>query len=725
MKATDVKFCQFLQNAPHFVIPIYQRPYSWTQRECSQLWNDLLRVGADVNIPAHFFGSIVFIKNNPYTTTYKFSLQVIDGQQRLTSVFLILEALARYLESEKVTIDGLSFSDIRNYFLLNPLENGDRRFKLCLTKADKQTLFSLIEGSPLPKYKSLNIIQNFTYYQNRINKLGHQLQHLLHGFLKLMIVEVTLQEGLDNPQLIFESMNSTGRDLSQGDLIRNYILLDINLETQENLYNLYWSPMEELFGQEGYQQHFDKFMRHYLTRMTSEIPKINSVYEAFKKYFNSKKFNMDKNIATEKLVKEIYAYAEYYCAMALDKETDADLSEIFHNIRELKVDVAYPLLLELYHDYKLDIISKDDFIESVRLIESYVFRRLICDLKTNSLNKTFSTFGRALNKSNTTYLNSIKAHFLEMKSYRRFPLDQEFKREMKSRDLYNFSRRSYWLRHIENFDRKESVDINEYTVEHILPQNPNLSEEWQKMLGPDWKHIQEIYLHTLGNLTLTGYNSEYRDYIFSKKKNMKNGFCNSPLRLNQTLHSFDQWNEDTILIRAEQLAEKATIVWPQPFLKDCEMNTNHEDLIIWNDRFSEHKYLCRNNQIRQLFGEFRTEVLALDPCVVEEVFKTYIAYKAETNFVDVVPQSDTLLLTLNLRFHEINDPKKLAIDVTHIGHQGNGDVQVKVKNINNLPYVFGLIRQAFETQIGNESEFDDRNLFDEDSSEMYAEFTDR
>lgn len=715
MKATDVKFFQFLRNAPHFVIPIYQRPYSWTRIECTQLWNDLMFAGSDDDTPAHFFGSIVFIMDDPYGTTYKFSLQLIDGQQRVTSVFLILESLARHMESEGISIGDLSHTDIRNDFLLNPLEKLDRRYKLCLTKADKKTLYSLLEDSPLPENRSENIIQNFTYYQDKIKRLKYnQIGDLIAGLFKLMIVEVTLERGRDNPQLIFESLNSTGRDLSQGDLIRNYILLDLHSDRQEVLYNSYWYPMEELFGQEGYRLHFDRFMRHYLTRMTTEIPKINSVYEVFKKYSNSPKFSNDKNISTDQLMKEIYSYATYYCAMALGKETDKKLSEVFYNIRELKVDVAYPLLLELYDDYQMNILSKDDFIESVCLIESYVFRRLVCDLKTNSLNKTFSTFGRAIQKNGEAYLNSIKAHFWEMKSYRRFPRDQEFTREIKSRDLYNFSRRSYWLRRIENFNGKESVDINEYTVEHILPQNPNLSEEWQEMLGSDWKLIQEVYLHTLGNLTLTGYNSPYSDHIFTTKKNMKGGFHDSPLRLNETLRCFDIWNGETIRERANQLSIIASNVWPQPFSKDSLLNSYDQTINSVIDPSHEHKNLSGDTQVRSLFDEFRTEVLAFDPCVVEEVFKTYIAYKAETNFVDLVPQSDTLLLTLNLHFHEISDPRELGKDVTDIGHQGNGDVQVKINNISDLPYVLGLVRQAFEKQIGSESDYNDRNLFYED-----------
>ncbi len=381
-----------------------------------------------------------------------------------------------------------------------------------------------------------------------------------------MVVQASLEHGRDNPQLIFESMNSTGRDLSQGDLIRNFILLNIKPELQKRLYYSYWQPMEELFGQEAYREGFDGFMRHYLTLHTHEIPKIKAIYEAFKLYSRSTKFKtMSDETVSETLLSEMYTYAEYYCAMATGREKDNELAQAFRNLRDLKVDVAFPFLLELCHDYTKEILSKQDFLEAIYLIESYVFRRLVCSIPTNSLNTTFSTFGRLISKDDH-YLESIKAHFRLLESYRRFPDKQEFKRELKKRNLYKFSRRSYWLDRLENYGRKERVYIHDYTIEHILPQNPNLSEEWVDMLGPNWKETQNNFLHTLGNLTLTGYNSEYSDHSFTEKMNMKGGFRESPIRLNEQLCSFDVWNEKTISERAESLALKALEVWGYPEL---------------------------------------------------------------------------------------------------------------------------------------------------------------
>ena len=524
-----------------------------------------------------------------------------------------------------------------------------------------------------------------------------QLEPLCKGLEKLTIVDVSLSRDQDNPQLIFESMNSTGRELSQADLIRNYILMGLEPGHQTQLYEEHWRPMEIAFGQEAYGTHFDGFMRHYLTLKTGEIPNVRAVYEAFKGHARSPRV---ATAGMDTLVADVHAYAGYYCAMALDKEYDSDLASAFRDLRELKVDVAFPFLLELYDDYAQGLLQKEDFVQTVRLVEAYVFRRAVCTIPTNSLNKTFATFGRALNKGR--YIESIKAHFLTLPSYRRFPGDQEFERELSVRDLYNFPRRSYWLRRLENYDRKERVPVQEYTIEHIMPQNENLSASWREALGPEWQHIHERWLHTLGNLTLTGYNPEYSDHPFVKKRDMQGGFKESPLRLNQGLGTLDTWNEDTIRQRAKLLAAKAVQVWAPPVLPPeirATFRVKPEPPAGYT--LSDHPNLALDSPMWPVFETFRRAVLSLDRCVSEEFLKLYVAYKAETNFVDVVPQKSRLRLSLNLMFHELHDPKNLARDVTNLGRWGNGDAEVVLRTLEELPYVMGLVRQAFEKQMGD------------------------
>ena len=697
VKATETNFLEFLKKSPQFVIPIYQRTYSWTERECRQLWEDILRTGIDDAIPAHFTGSIVYIEKGLYQVSSQSSLLVIDGQQRLTTVMLILEALARRVDDGE-PVGGFSAKKLRSYYLLNPLEEGERGFKLLLTQTDKQSLLALMQQKPQPTEPSLHITKNFAFFEERVQALGTaDLTPLCKGLAKLMIVDITLSRDQDNPQLIFESMNSTGRELSQADLIRNFILMGLDTAQQTRLYQEHWRPMEVAFGQEAYGTHFDGFMRHYLTFKTGEIPNVRAVYEAFKGHARSPEVAA---AGVDTLVADIHTYAGYYCAMALDKEPHKDLASAFRDLRELKVDVAFPFLLELYDDYAQGRLPIEDFVQAVRLVEAYVFRRAVCAIPTNSLNKTFATFGRALKKDH--YIESIQAHLLNLPSYRRFPRDDEFKRELSVRDLYNFPRRSYWLRRLENHDRKERVPVDEYTIEHILPQNENLSAAWRDALGSEWQHVQESLLHTLGNLTLTGYNAEYSDRPFAEKRDMQGGFKESPLRLNEGLGTLDTWNEDAIQQRAKRLAAQAVQVWAPPALPaDVLAAYRAKSERPAGYTLDDHPHLAPDSPMRLVFETFRRAVLALDPCISEEVLKLYVAYKAETNFVDVAPLKSRLRLSLNLQFHQLYDPRGLARDVTSLGQWGNGDAEVGLSTLEELPYVMGLVRQSFEMQMGN------------------------
>ncbi|GDY33793.1 DUF262 and DUF1524 domain-containing protein [Gandjariella thermophila] len=697
MKATEASLLQFLKKSPQFVIPIYQRTYSWTDKECLQLWSDIMRAGQNADISAHFVGSVVYVEKSLYQVSSQSPLLVIDGQQRLTTVMLVLEALSRHLGGQE-PIEGFSAKKIRSYYLLNPLEDGEKAFKLLLTQTDRDSLKALVQQQPLPEGRSLRIEQNFDLFERKVKALGGDFADLCRGLSKLVIVDVALNREQDNPQLIFESMNSTGRELSQADLIRNYVLMGLEPSHQTELYERHWRPMELGFGQEAYGSYFDSFMRHYLTVKTGDIPNVRAVYEAFKRYARQPTVAA---AGVDALVADVHTYARYYCAMAIGSETDKALGEAFQDLRELKVEVAYPLLLELYRDYEAEVLPRDDFIQALRLMESYVFRRAICAIPTNSLNKTFATFGRSLKKDR--YLESIQAGFMFLPSYRRFPNDEEFERELVIRDMYNLPRRSYWLRRLENFGRKERVFVDEYTIEHIMPQNVNLSEQWKRDLGPDWERVHKTKLHTLGNLTLTGYNSEYSDRTFTEKRDMRGGFRESPLRLNQGLGAVQRWDEAAIDARAARLAEIATRVWKQPRLDEDVLAAYRPTTKMTDSTYGldDHPYLAAGRPMRLLFDTLRSALLGMDPNITEEILKLYIAYKAETNVVDVVPQASRLRLSINMPFPELLDPRGMANDVTNLGRWGNGDVEVGLTSEKDIPYVLGLVRQALERQLSN------------------------
>lgn len=696
MKASETRLLDLLKQGHQFVIPIYQRAYSWTDSECDQLIGDIERAGGDALLKSHFTGSIVYVEKGLANLTTQEPHLIIDGQQRMTTVMLLIAALAEVLEEQpegqQEPAAGYSPRKLRNRYLVNSDEDGEDHFKLLLTEKDRETLKAIIGRTPLPSDFSERVHQNFHRFRERLGQPGTDLAAVCDGLAKLVVVDIRLDRSTDNPQLIFESMNSTGRKLSQADLIRNFILMGQETATQEKLYSTYWRPMEKDFGQSTYEDQFDDFVRHYLTVVTGEIPRLRDVYEAYKAYAGS--FGSGGDI--EDLVRELHSYARRYCAVALGHERGSDLAEAFRDLREIKADVVYPLLLELYTDYEDGVLSRSELVEIVEMVTSYIFRRAVCRVPTNSLNRTFSTFTKSVDKKH--YVDSVGAHLLGLKSYRAFPTDGEFAKALVQGDMYNFQRRSYLFRRLENVNRKERVPIEDYTIEHILPQNQNLSQRWREDLGESWARVQERYLHTLGNLTLTGYNSEYGDRPFVEKRDMPGGFRESPLRLNSGLGALDTWNESAIVDRAERLAGEALGVWPRPAGPAVVPNSTPATTASGYS-LADHPHLG-SPRMRSLFESFRGQALGLDPAVTETILKSYIAYKAETNFVDVIAQSGRLKLTLNMPFEALHDERDLAWDVTGKGTNGNGNVQVALASEGELSYVMGLVRQSYEFQVG-------------------------
>lgn len=691
MKATAANFLTLIKGPKQFVIPIYQRPYSWQISQCSKLFTDILRISRDDSVPGHFIGSIVYFQESIHTQSDVPQLLVIDGQQRLTTITLLMAAIANFIEQNPTDIDTTS-NKLRNYYLLNAEEDSELRFKLLLTRRDKETLINLLKGVPIGDNASQRVSENLDFFKKQISK--ENVVAVYNGIQRLFVVDVALEKDKDNPQLIFESLNSTGLDLSQADLIRNFILMGQAIDKQTELYEKYWFPMEQSYAND-YATKFDWFMRDFLSVKTGKIPRIDRVYEEFKNYVQGNETAKD---ITE-VVMDIYKFSNYYVNMVLHKEPDKDLLQVFKNISRLKVDVSYPFLLPVYDDYSSNVLSKLDFAEIVNLVENYVFRRAICGIPPNSLNKTFENLYKSVRKSN--YLESLEAAFQTLDSYKRFPNDLEFESGIIAKDVYNFRSRNYLLSKLENFGRKEAVNVDEYTIEHILPQNPDLAKEWKEMLGDNWKDVQKRYLHTLGNLTLTGYNSELSDRPFFVKKTIKGGFNDSPIRLNEFLRSTDVWNEDQILNRAVQLAEKAKEVWRAPNLpiKVLSHYQKSEDKETSVYNIDSYEYL--KGDTLDLFNALRKRILNIDSSVREEFKKLYIAYKSTTNFVDIVPQKSRLRLSLNIDFNEIIDPHGLCKDVSGLGRWGNGDVEVGISALGDLDKIMELIQQAFDVQTEN------------------------
>lgn len=556
MDAGKEQLLYFLSQNQQLSIPIYQRKYSWTEKECKQLLDDILRVG-ESNEQNHFIGSIVYLNQKGHIASPINKLMIIDGQQRITTITILISAIVDFL-SRNPNDNIMPPRNLISYYLLNDREIGETRYKLILTQDDKKTLIKILdclensEEILFTTEDSIRIRENFGYFAKNIN--NENIEILFNGLNKLLIIFVALEHNIDNPQLIFESLNSTGLELSQADLIRNYILMGLLPEDQEKLYNDYWHEIEILF--EKNEGNFDKFIRDYLTVKTDKVPVFRNIYTDFKKY--------SRTTNVHDLVKDIHKFAFYFKSIAFEGEENPQLKEALDSLRSMGYDVTDPFLLHLYRDYKEGILSTDDFCEMIKYTESYLLRRLICSIPTPSLNKTFAGMYAQIDKDN--HLSSYKEVLLSKENYQRMPDNREFARNFRLRDIYNLrsKNRDYIFDKFENWGSKEKTNIQNYTIEHIMPQNPNLSVEWKNELGENWEDIQKTYLHTIGNLTLTGYNSELSDKSFIEKRDMPGGFRESAIRLNIVLQDLEHWNESEIKKRTERLIGKAKQIWPYP-----------------------------------------------------------------------------------------------------------------------------------------------------------------
>lgn len=693
MKAGETSLLKLMNSALQFVVPIYQRTYSWTLKQCNQLWKDIIQITLNRDEKVHFIGSVVYIDlGTPRGRPQQ--LLLIDGQQRLTTLSLLLCALARHIDENGLG-DKVNSNKIRNYFLLNSDENGIDRYKMVLTEQDKDTFIRILEGTEKTMLNpSERMLENFYHFQKIIIDSNESVETIYEGIDRLMLVSVALDKTQDNPQLIFESMNSTGKDLSQADLIRNYILMGQPPHEQDKLYSNYWRPMEQGFGQQGYTDYFDWFMRDFLTSQNNSgrICKINEVYEAFKNYHKS-------GVSNEKLLIDVFTYAQYYISIHLGKDKDPELKALWAELRTLDVSVSYPFLMRVYNDYEKAVINKDEFIIIIRATISYVVRRSICDIPTNSLNKTFATFYSKIKPQN--YVKSILAEYVIKDSYRSFPTDDEFAEKFATKAIYNMRIKNYILECLENHDHKEPISIlrDGYTIEHIMPQNPDLKSEWKIMLGDNWKELQKSYLHTIGNLTLTGYNSELSDSPFHVKQTIKGGFKDSHLRLNDGIRVLDKWNEEEIIKRAKVLSKKALEIWTYPKVSEQYVSEySNKDKIEKTYTSIEH-YPAMAPEISAIYDELDRKIMSLDSGIRKEYKQQYIAYKVDTNFVNIKVSKNELTVGLNIPFEEIHDPKGMCRDTTNTGNFANNDVLFKVAAGTDINDVIELAMQALVYQL--------------------------
>jgi uncharacterized protein with ParB-like and HNH nuclease domain len=555
MQAKETSFLEFLSIPQQLVVPVYQRRYSWEQKQCRDLWNDISKMVG--NQRTHFVGSVVYIKKIENASIIPEHV-VIDGQQRLTSISLILRALYEKMKESKNS--EIQAEGIKERYLINRNVESEKSLKLLLTKSDREIYQKIIIEGMYNSENSHKVIKNYNFFKKQIDKSEHSPESIFNALQRLSVVDIVLKQPDDNPQLIFESLNATGMDLSPADMIRNYILMGMDTKEQQKMYEIYWKPMEDSFADntDG-EWWFNEFIKAFLTVKNNEVPHKKDIYPKFKEFVRSQ----DKDI--QKIIKEVFEYSRIFEKIAFQKFDDKRINNIVSGIEELELYSAYPFLMKIYIDYEAKLIKDDDeLFEIYALTENFLFRRSICEVETNALISTFAAITNAIDKER--YLESLKESFIKLKNRGRFPDDKEFSRAFVEKDIYSRKtyKANYLLEKLENFNSNEPISTEKLQIEHIMPQNKNLSEEWKQELGERWSEIQQQYLHTIGNLTKTGYNPKYSDKPFSEKKNMEDGFKDSQLRLNQYLAKLEKWDESEIIQRAKKLLESAVEIWKYP-----------------------------------------------------------------------------------------------------------------------------------------------------------------
>jgi uncharacterized protein with ParB-like and HNH nuclease domain len=546
MKANDTQIRIFLEGTKQFIVPLFQRTYSWKKENIQKLWEDLEDTKNDKE-STHFFGSFVTMPV-PSSASGVSQYTIIDGQQRLVTICIFLATLRNRIIEINPKYEKKD--EINEVYLINKF-HPENKYKVVPTEADRNIFFAILnEVNPLVDGSHL-IAETYRFFSNKlsaINDLGELVSLKDTMLSKFSVVDIRL-ENEDDPYLIFESLNAKGIPLTQADLVRNYLFMRLNPNNQQNVYDKIWFPM-----QENLQESLEDFIRHYLA-MDGNVPNYNKIYARFKEIAD-KKAKSEEDVID--IMKELLNYSKYYYILLYpENESEEKLKRYFEKLDRLEVTTSYPLLLKLYDDYANKKLSIDDFAECLQVIETYIVRRAVCGIPTNVLNKYFPTIYNSLDQTNVVH--SLKNKLKSGTGARRMPDDCEFKQCLQERKLFGSRILQYLLEELERYNNKEVVDFEELQIEHIMPQT--LTDEWKKELGSVWELTYQKYLDTLGNLTLTGYNPEYSNKLFIEKRDMKKGFKYSGLQLNRDLAKLERWTEKEILDRAMELSRIGLEIW--------------------------------------------------------------------------------------------------------------------------------------------------------------------
>ncbi|QDP39445.1 DUF262 domain-containing protein [Radiobacillus deserti] len=664
MEARESNVLKFLELGNHqFVIPVYQRTYKWTRINCKQIMQDILKASQPQS-KTHFLGSIVYITDEHYQATQVNKLTIIDGQQRLTTISLLLMAMVKNLQEQPKKFKTTPTKLLKKYLVIDEDETNkpeDFISKLSLTKHDRDFYNRLVKNQPL-RNNNQNIYNNFEFFYNEIKNKEIDIDTLFEGIGKLLIVSVSLVRTKDDPQLIFESLNSTGVKLEQADLIRNFLLMDLDDNFQKEVYNTYWYPMEI-----SLRDSLSDFIRDYLIIKSKKIPNKAKVYEEFKKYFYTNFDRAQDNI--ENLVKDMYYYSTLYEKIVQKSETNPKINSYLIDFERLDVKVIYPFVLDLYSEYDKGWLLEEDFIYILNLLESCIVRRVIAGLPPNSLSKI--TISLIKDISEIDHVKSVEKILTNKRGVQRFPNEEEFKESFINRDIYSLKICKFLLDKLINTNSKVILNINEFSIEHIMPQTNNLSAKWVNALGDNWEQVHSSYLHTIGNLTLTRYNGEMGNKFFTDKRDMEKGYKDSPCRLNTDLIKLDTWNEEEILKRANKLFDFAKEIWSYPTVEATEENYNM--ILDFDDDWKSIKpshftFMDEKHDVKDmtdLYVNVISEIYQLDPELFLETINS--PDLIGRNYISKNPSdfraSHQLLDTgFYINTHSNNDGKKKNLD---------------------------------------------------------------
>lgn len=592
MHASETKFQPIIEGTKQYVVPLFQRSYSWQKKEWEMLWNDLYDLYCSDNPRTHFIGSIVTMPTVSVPEGVAKYL-LIDGQQRLTTIFILLALLRdRAKQDDEVELAN----EINDTLLVNPYKKDDDYFKLQPTQADREAFRRLIFAN---SFDNENLFtEAYKYFERKIKQNEINIEKFKQRITNnLSVVSIVLSAD-DNPHLVFESLNAKGRPLTQSDLIRNYFFMRIHVHQQDKIYHEYWKPMQDTLGDD-----LTEFIRHFLVRGGTPV-KQSEVYYALKEQVKIEN-------ALEYL-KNLYRFSKYYSRLLNPKnEENKALSRALSRLNTLEVTTVYPFLLNCYDDYSNNLISYIEFLEIIRLIENFIIRRFVCGIPTNQLNKIFPPLYQQAKNKDGVLLDNIKL-ILQAKDY---PKDPLFKARLMDTKLYGSGDRAVKTKLIlesimESFNHKEQVSVETLSIEHIMPQT--LTEQWQDYLGDDWEVTHDLFLHTLGNLTLTGYNSELSNYDFDTKRNY---FLDSNIELNKYFHNINTWKRNDIENRAEYLSNIVLNIWPyfgdtNDFQPDSTTNitgTTPKELYILGERFVVQSWRDVFQQTMNLIAELEPE----------------------------------------------------------------------------------------------------------------------